>query len=210
MRLDLIKSVELDAGENSRTIGCNGGCEPAIHKWYINRAAPLHRNDHHQEVMTLLTSFIVGIFSLVVLADEQQVVPKRYEPFQGKWRVISMKHYEEPQVEVMDVFVEVTGDKFELKGAGLPRAIRSYPEPFEFRIPESIQDNPYRELRNRGVEAVKDIVDVENQISVFWFVGIFRLREDRLELAGKYCGQGLEGFTLQELSSSFDIRRRTD
>jgi hypothetical protein len=158
------------------------------------------------EIMTLLTSFIVGIFARVVLADEQEIVQKRYKPFQGKWRVVSMKHYEKPQVELMDVFVEVTGDKFELKGAGLPRSIRSYPEPLDFRIPESIQDNPYRDLRNRGVEAIKDIVDVENQISVFWFVGIFRLREDRLELAGKYCGQGLEGLHFKNFRppSSFD------
>ena len=78
--------------------------------------------------------------------------------------------------------------------------------PLEFRIPDSKRDNPYRALRERGAIALEDIVDVENQISVFWFVGIYKLKDDRLELAVKYCGQGLEGLHFKNFRppSSFD------
>ena len=99
--------------------------------------------------------------------------------------------------------VEVRGERFELKGKGVTK---SPPMPLEFRIPDSKRDNPYRALRERGAIALEDIVDVENQISVFWFVGIYKLKDDRLELAVKYCGQGLEGLHFKNFRppSSFD------
>ena len=117
-----------------------------------------------------------------------------------------MKNRDQAIVELKEIFVEVTGDKFELKGNGLPRSIRSLQEPLDFRIPESIEENPYRGLRDRGVGAIKDIVDVENQIEVFWFVGIFKLSANRLELAVKYCGQGVEGWHFRNFRppSAFD------
>jgi hypothetical protein len=156
--------------------------------------------------MKLLSLLFVTIFALVAYADDNpQVVPKRYEPFQGKWRVVSMKNHDKTRVELKEIFVDVTGDKFELTGNGLPRSIRSVPQPLDFRIPESIQENPYRDLRDRGVDAI-NIVDMENQISVFWFVGIFKLEGDRLELAVKYRGQGLEGLHFKNFRppSAFD------
>ena len=51
-----------------------------------------------------------------------------------------------------------------------------------------------------------DIVDVQNQIVAFWFVGIFKLSGDELQLALTCCGQGVHGVHFSNLqpASSFD------
>ena len=51
-----------------------------------------------------------------------------------------------------------------------------------------------------------DIVDVENQIVVSWFVGIFKLSGDELQLALTYCGRGVHGVYFRNLrpATSFD------
>ncbi len=71
-----------------------------------------------------------------------------------------------------EVFVAVTGTSFELSGAGVTESLQNAPQDaLEFQIPETKRDRPYRVLRDRGAMALDDIVDVENQIMVFWYVG---------------------------------------
>jgi hypothetical protein len=140
---------------------------------------------------------------LAIAQDETLVVPKQCKPFQGTWRIVSMEDCEAKKEVDHDVDVQVKGEKFELKGNGVSASI---PQPFEFRVPANKEDNPFRGLQEHGAEALSDIVDVENQIAVFWFIGIYRLKGDKLELALKYCGQGLEGIHFKNFRppSSFD------
>ena len=90
--------------------------------------------------------------------------------------------------------------------------LTGFPELLQWRIPKSPAERPYRQLREGGVKGIDDIVDVENQISVFWFVGIYRFHEKRLELALAYCGQGLEGKRVESFRppSTFDAEPDDD
>lgn len=47
---------------------------------------------------------------------------------------------------------------------------------------------------------------------VFWFVGIYKLTDDEIHLALKYCGQGLEGQHFRDFRppSSFDEEQMDD
>lgn len=139
--------------------------------------------------------------------SDTQSVPERYLPFQGEWKVVSMEDSKTKNGDPPEVFVAVTGLTFELSGAGVTESLRNAPpNALEFQIPETKRDRPYRELRDLGVMALDDIVDVENQIMVFWYVGIFDLTDDKLRLALKYCGQGVEGEHFKNFRppSSFD------
>ena len=151
--------------------------------------------------ITVLVTLLIANVSNAQL--DGQVVSKRYQPFQGEWRVVSTENPETKRDDIPEIVVKVTGENFELTGKGVTS---KPPGRLEFRIPETKEDNPYRDLKSRGAESLDDIVDVENQIMVFWFVGIYRLKDDRLELAVKYCGQGLEGIHFRNFRppSSFD------
>ncbi len=130
-------------------------------------------------------------------------VPKRYSKFQGDWFVASRQPPAEGTEKPGEIFVNVNGKRFTLSGSAVAQDL---PQPFEFRVPEDEQDNPYRDLQKRGAQNLDDIVDVDNQIVVFWFVGIYRWTDEELQLALKYCGQGLEGRHFREFRppSSFD------
>ena len=138
-------------------------------------------------------------------ADAQcdtQSLPKRYLPFQGEWQVDSMEGAITKELAKPEILVSVTGQRFELSGS----SVKDSPGRFEFQIPESKSDGPFRELQKHGAEGLDDIIDVENQIMVFWYVGIFELTDDKLHLALKYCGQGVEGEHFKNFRppSSFD------
>lgn len=141
--------------------------------------------------------------SRVLAQNDPQSVPKRYLPFQGEWRVVAIEDHDRKTSCVPEIFAKVTGQKFELSGAGVSDSTLNS---FEFGVPENKSDNPYCSLREHGAKALDDIVDVENQIVVFWFVGIFKLTDDELQLALRYCGQGVEGVHFKNLRppSSFD------
>jgi hypothetical protein len=132
-------------------------------------------------------------------------VPETYARFQGEW---SLPHvYNDKGVSRKDpsVRVKVTGRKFELSGADISDTLSE--RSFRLTIPATATDNPYRHLKARGAQNLDDIVDVENQIWVFWFVGIYKwVNNDELHLALKYCGQGVEGEHFQDFRppSSFD------
>ena len=64
---------------------------------------------------------------------------------------------------------------------------------FEWKIPKDRHESPYRLSARRGVKGIDDIVDIERQIVIFWYVGIYRFKGNQLELALKYCGQGCGG-----------------
>ena len=139
--------------------------------------------------------------------SDTQSVPERYLPFQGEWRVVSMNGSKTKSSDPPEIIVEVTGLKFRLSGSGVPESLQHVPpDALEFKIPETDSDRPYRVLRDRGATALDDIVDVKNQITVFWYVGIFDLTDDKLQLALKYCGQGVEGVHFKNFRppSSFD------
>ena len=121
--------------------------------------------------------------------SDTQSLPKRYIPFQGEWHVVSMEGAVMKELTKPEILVSVTGQRFELSGS----SVKDSPFPFEFQIPETKSDGPFRELQKHGVEGLDGIIDVENQIMVFWYVGIFKLTDQKLYLALKYCGQGVEG-----------------
>lgn len=130
-------------------------------------------------------------------------IPKRYAAFQGEWVLASISdstgRYDSPP----EILVSVTGKQFTVNGSGVTTEL---PSPLEFSVPKTAADNPYRELQKRGAQKLDKIVDVENQITVFWFVGIYKITDGELHLALKYCGQGLEGKHFRDFRppSSFD------
>ena len=150
---------------------------------------------------------VLLLTSQAIAQSGTQSLPKRYLPFQGEWRVVSMEGAVTKKFNKPEIFVSVTGKQFEISGS----SVEELPGPFEFQIPETKGDGPFRELQKNGVEGLDDIIDVENQIMVFWYVGIFKLTDDKLHLALKYCGQGVEGvhFKTFRPPSSFDERPMT-
>ncbi len=157
---------------------------------------------------------LIHLATLGVAKDtETSAIPEEYKRFQGEWKLASIqgtrKHNlfsqsdEQSAKSLPEVFVKVAGMQFEMSGPG---AAKDWLKPLEFRIPATKKDNPYRSLKERGAMNLDGIVDVENQIVVFWFVGIYKLADDELHLALKYCGQGLEGQHFRDFRppSSFD------
>ena len=143
-----------------------------------------------------------GSYSEASEFEEIESVPERYLPFQGEWQVVSMEGAVTKEFTKPEIFVSVTGQRFEFSGS----SFKESRGPFEFQIPETDIDSPFRELQKHGVEGLDDIIDVKNQIMVFWYVGIFKLTDDKLHLALKYCGQGVEGVRFKTFRppSSFD------
>jgi len=151
--------------------------------------------------MRFATLFVLIHFATLGVAQEAESsgIPEEYKPFQGEWiltaaqsKDVNTLSDEQSAKALQQVCVKVTGMQFEMWGRGVAKECQK-PFRFEFRIPASKQDNPYRSLKERGAKKLDDIIDVENQIVVFWFVGIYKLANDELQLALKYCGQGLEG-----------------
>ncbi len=137
-------------------------------------------------IALLLTTTCIG-FAQDPKSDE---IPMRYSKFQGDWVVASMQTETDRSEKRPEILVTVKGDRFTLSGTGVAKDL---PQPLEFRIPKDNKENPYRELQRRGGKKIGDIVDVDNQIMVFWFVGIYKWADEDLHLALKYCGQGIEG-----------------
>lgn len=129
--------------------------------------------------------------------------PERYSKFQGDWVVAAIQTETDRSEKLPEILVSVTGDRFTLSGSGVAKDV---PHPLEFRVPKDNKENPYRDLQRRGGKKLSDIVDVNNQIVVFWFVGIYKWTDEDLHLALKYCGQGLEGQHFRDFRppSSFD------
>jgi hypothetical protein len=150
-------------------------------------------------IVLLLAAMCIG-FAQGPKVDD---TTKRYSKFQGDWVVASMQTGTKPTEKPPGIAVNVIGDTVTLNGSGVAKHT---PVTFEFRIPQDDKENPYRELQRRGGKKLDDIVDVNNQIDIFWFVGIYNITDEELKLALKYCGQGLEGRQFQEFRppSSFD------
>ena len=165
--------------------------------------------------MRLSTLFVFIHLTTICGADkvENLAITEAYTRFKGEWRLAEVQNpgihclISEPDKwskdALPDVLVKVTGNRFEMSGAGVEK---NWLQPLEFGIAAAKTDNPYRNLKERGAKKLDDIVDVENQIVVFWFVGIYKLTDDKLHLALKYCGQGLEGKYFRDFRppSSFD------
>ncbi|WP_430452978.1 hypothetical protein [Rhodopirellula europaea] len=117
-------------------------------------------------------------------------LPEQYKPFQGRWKQTPPPDSTDPNTAVPEVFVDVVGRSFVLHGDGVAKNCRRV---YEYRVPGDREPKPYQYLHDRGTRNVADLVDLPNQITVFWWVGIYRFADDRIELALKYCGQGVEG-----------------
>ncbi len=142
---------------------------------------------------TPLKSLICALLLTTHVAFAQDVEPpvaERYLPFQGTWKLIAPPGISVPPDAVIpEVFVEVTGNEFALRGEGVRTKIDF---PLKFFVPSGDEDKPYRQMAKNGHEKLEDIKDIENQIVVFWFMGIYRLDKGVLELRLKYAGQGSE------------------
>ncbi len=141
--------------------------------------------------ISILWIVIVLIAACPVSGQEHGVaVEARYVPFQGTWKLIPPPGETVPMgADIPEVYVEVTGSQFALRGKGVKTKLDF---PLEFYIPQADEDKPYRQMSRRGWKGFADIVDIESQIRVFWFVGIYKLENDILELRLKYVGQGSE------------------
>lgn len=142
--------------------------------------------------MRLTTIVLLLATSCIGFAQDRKpdAIPKRYSKFQGDWMVASLQTETDRSEKPPEIVVNVTGDRFTLSSSGVAK---DFPQLLEFSIPKDNKENPYRELQRRGGKKLDDIVDIDNQIMVFWFVGIYKWKDDELHLALKHCGQGLEG-----------------
>jgi len=155
--------------------------------------------------MRLATLFVLIHFATLGVAQETETsaIPEQYKRFQGEWKLTAIQSMsrmvpvgvdipsdEQSAKMLPEVFVKVAGMQFEMSGRGVAK---EWLRPLEFGIPATKKENPYRSLKERGAKNLDRIVDVENQIGVFWFVGIYKIADDELHLSLKYCGQGLEG-----------------
>ncbi len=163
---------------------------------------PINANVRQQrdrdEMDTILKSILcVMVLCVMVLGvqvgfaqDIEPPIEERYLPFQGTWELVALTGFTAAtDSSVPEVFVEVKGNEFEIRGKGVQEDIDF---PLEFFIPSDDEDQPYRQMARRGLGDLEEILDVENQIIVFWFVGIYRLEKGVLELRLKYIGQGSE------------------
>lgn len=141
--------------------------------------------------MKLNALLLVITSSLVAVAEEPRAgdIPEQYAKFQGEW-VLDVPAESSDDGSPPEIVVTVTGNHFRVSG---PTVDPFLSKPLELAVPRNAMENPYRWLRKRGVRNMDEIVDVDNQITVFWFVGIYEFVDDELHLALKYCGQGLEG-----------------
>ncbi|TVP97182.1 MAG: hypothetical protein EA381_15705 [Planctomycetaceae bacterium] len=141
--------------------------------------------------------------------DSDSQVEEPYRPFQGAWKVVAPDQEAGPEAEIPEIFVDVVGKKFTLRGSAVAKDLRF---PLEFRVPSGDEVKPYRSLANRGIQGIDHLVDIENQIVVFWYVGIYELKDDVLRLRLKYCGQGVgrEAFRNFKPPSSFSTEIKED
>lgn len=141
----------------------------------------------------LLKSAICALVLATHVAFAQNVEPpvaERYLPFQGTWKLVAPPGISVPSdAAIPEVFIDVTGNNFTLRGEGVRTKIEF---PLEFFVPCGDEDKPYRQMAKRGRKNIEDIADIENQIVVFWFVGIYKLDKGVLQLRLKYAGQGSE------------------
>ncbi|WP_417737244.1 hypothetical protein [Rosistilla oblonga] len=157
-----------------------------------------------------LLAVIACIFVLPSLATgDESGVSRQYKPFQGRWKVTADVKVAPIKLDVPEIYVDVVGRSFVLHGADVAP---NYRRAYEYRVPADGDVTPYQYLHERGTGNLGDIIDTPNQITVFWFVGIFRFAEDRLELCLRYCGQGVEGEAAQTFRppTSFDAKQTKD
>ncbi len=171
--------------------------------------------------MKILTLLVFIPFAPHCVADEEKnpATSESYTRFKGEWRLVEIQNPgphcllrppdSRAERSMPEVFVTVTGNQFEMSGAGVKK---EWLRPLDFYVPAAKTDNPYRKLKEYGTENVDDIIDIENQICVFWFVGIYKLTDDKLQLALKYYGQGVEGVEARTFRppSSFDDKIMKD
>lgn len=99
------------------------------------------------------------------------------------WVVASRRTQTESTEMPAESLVNANGGRFTLSGSGIANDV---PQPFGFRVPQRKKNHPYRVLQRRGAQKLDDIVDVENQMNAFWFVGIYKGTDDELHLALTY------------------------
>lgn len=172
------------------------------------------RSAYGNSLMKLVSLILLLATTCISIAQEPHAppgteVPRHYKKFQGEWVVVSQSDSPGKDETSSELLVTITGQRIVAKGPGVSKDL---PQPLEFTIPKTAEENPYRELRKLGAKKLDKIVDVENQITVFWFVGIYKLQDDELQLALKYCGQGLEGQHFRDFvpPSSFDEKQMED
>jgi hypothetical protein len=132
--------------------------------------------------------FVVLLVTCPAVAqDLEPPVEERYLPFQGTWKLVAASDGSvSPNAVIPDVLVEITGNKISVREGVRPKIAF----PLYFVIPARDEEKPYRWMANGGRRNIEAIADIENQIVVFWFVGIYKLDKGVLELRLKYAGQG--------------------
>jgi len=155
---------------------------------------------------TLQKTLAVWLLAMAPMAfsqDSDLKVEEPYRPFQGTWKVGAPDQDVGPEAGIPEIFVDVVGKRFTLRGSAVAKDLGF---PLEFRVASGDEVKPYRSLADRGVQGIDHLVDIENQIVVFWYVGIYELKDDVLRLRLKYCGQGVgrEAFRNPNPPSSFD------
>ncbi len=142
---------------------------------------------------------VVILLLLAVTGFSSEPVGSKHEPpadLLGTWKVDSIRTSELTQLN-LDVRVVVQPRALRLEGAGLSE---DSPREVSWSVPTSRFDNPYRALFEDGVLGVESFVDAANQITVFWYHGIYRIKDDKLEVALVYCGQGLKQHDVKVLA----------
>ena len=144
----------------------------------------------------------VLLLSPFALGDETEL-PAEYKPFQGRWKVMTNVKVAPINLRAPEIYVDVVGNSFVLHG---PSIQPQYRRAYEFGVPAPADKSLYQRLHDQGIGKFADVVDTPNQIAVFWFIGIHRFVDDRLELCLRYWGQGVEGEEAQNFRppSSFD------
>ena len=140
--------------------------------------------------MKLCLTLLLVVLSLTPVQADDHELPGQYGPFQGRWKQVLPPGSPQPEAALPDVFVDIVGRSFVLHGNGVAEL---HQRVYEYRVPGPGETKPYQYLRERGIGNLADLVDLPNQITVFWWVGLYRFQNDCLELTLKYCGQGVEG-----------------
>ena len=136
------------------------------------------------------TCLALLIFTLCLPHAYADELPEQYRPFQGRWKQTLPPNPPNAKLPIPEVLVDVVGRSFVLHGNGVAK---DYRRVYEYRVPGDGEPKPYQYLHERGIGDLADLVAMPNQITIFWWVGIYRFDDDRIELALKYCGQGVEG-----------------
>ena len=153
--------------------------------------------------MKLCFTILLVALGFTQIHAEAQELPDQYKPFQGRWKQTPPPDSPETESAAPEVLVDVVGRSFVLHGNGVTERYRRV---YEYRVPGPDETQPYQYLHEQGIGKLAGLVDLPNQITVFWWVGLYRFHNNRLELRLKYCGQGVEGDAAREFRppSSFD------